>query len=90
MPLRPLANHHFEFLDIKGGCSGLFGFTFVDTVKSLYNVTLYNRIFNIRHKIAGDGSLSINSVTIKKSEIWDSRLAELNRFIDMETDFLLK
>ena len=30
-----------------------------DTVKTLYNVTRYNRIFNIRHKIAGNGSFSI-------------------------------
>ena len=29
------------------------------TVKTLYNVTRYNRIFNIRHKIAGNGSVSI-------------------------------
>ena len=27
--------------------------------KTLYNVTRYNRIFNIRHKIAGNGSVSI-------------------------------
>ena len=29
------------------------------TVKTLYNVTRYNKIFNIRHKIAGNGSVSI-------------------------------
>ena len=29
------------------------------TVNTLYNVTRYNRIFNIRHKIAGNGSVSI-------------------------------
>ena len=29
------------------------------TVKTLYNVTRYNRIFNIQHKIAGNGSVSI-------------------------------
>ena len=29
------------------------------TVKTLYNVTRSNRIFNIRHKIAGNGSVSI-------------------------------
>ena len=29
------------------------------TVKTLYNVNRYNRIFNIRHKIAGNGSVSI-------------------------------
>ena len=29
------------------------------TVKTLYTVTRYNRIFNIRHKIAGNGSVSI-------------------------------
>ena len=30
-----------------------------NTVKTLYNVTRCNRIFNIRHKIAGNGSVSI-------------------------------
>ena len=30
-----------------------------DTVKTPYNVIRYNRIFNIRHKIAGNGSVSI-------------------------------
>ena len=29
------------------------------TVKTLYNVTRYNRIFNIRHKIAGNRSVAI-------------------------------
>ena len=29
------------------------------TVKTLDKVTRYNRIFNIRHKIAGNGSVSI-------------------------------
>ena len=33
--------------------------SFASTVKTLYNVTHYNRIFNIRHKIAGNGSVSI-------------------------------
>ena len=32
---------------------------FIATVKTLYNVIRYNRIFNIRHKIAGKGSVSI-------------------------------
>ena len=31
----------------------------MSTVKTLYNVTRYNRIFNIQHKIAGNGSVSI-------------------------------
>ena len=30
-----------------------------NTVKTLYNIIRYNRIFNIRHKIAGNGSVSI-------------------------------
>ena len=30
-----------------------------NTVKTLYNVTLYNRIFNIQHIIAGNGFVSI-------------------------------
>ena len=29
------------------------------TVKTFYNVTRNNRIFNIQHKIAGNGSVSI-------------------------------
>ena len=29
------------------------------TVKTLYNVTRYNRIFNIQHKFAGNRSVSI-------------------------------
>ena len=33
--------------------------TVLNTVKTLYNVTRYNRIFNIRHKFAGNGSVSI-------------------------------
>ena len=33
--------------------------THLSTVKTLYNVTRYNRIFNIRLKIAGKGSISI-------------------------------
>ena len=33
--------------------------TRITTVKTLYNVTRYNRILNIRHKIAGNGSVSI-------------------------------
>ena len=34
-------------------------YIYIYTVKTLYNVTRYNRIFNIRHKIAGNGSVSI-------------------------------
>ena len=30
------------------------------TVKTLYNVTRYNRIFNIRHKFPGNRSVPIN------------------------------
>ena len=32
--------------------------------KTLYNVTHYNRIFNIRHKFAGNGSVSIEILTL--------------------------
>ena len=38
---------------------GIFIFVGVNTVKTLYNVTRYNRIFNIQHKIAWNGSVSI-------------------------------
>ena len=34
------------------------------TVKTLYNVTRYNRIFNIRHKITGNGSVSIKTPSL--------------------------
>ena len=34
------------------------------TVKTLYNVIRYNRIFNIRHKIAGNGSVSIKTPSL--------------------------
>ena len=34
------------------------------TVKTLYNVTLYNRIFNIGHKFAGNGSVSITNPSL--------------------------
>ena len=34
-------------------------YSMIDTVKTLYNVTRYNRIFNIRHKVAGNASVSI-------------------------------
>ena len=37
----------------------IYNFSDSDTVETLYNVTPYNRIFNIRHKIAGNGSVSI-------------------------------
>ena len=43
-------SHVLYILPIKGD---------FHTVKTLYNVTRYNRIFNIRHKIAGNGSISI-------------------------------
>ena len=34
------------------------------TVKTLYNVTSYNRIFNIRHNIAGNESVSIKILSL--------------------------
>ena len=34
------------------------------TVKALYNVTRYNRIFNIPHKIAGNGAVSIKILSL--------------------------
>ena len=37
------------------------------TVKTLYSVTRYNRIFNIRHKYAGNGSVSIKIPTLKQN-----------------------
>ena len=35
------------------------GLTITCTVKTLYNVPCYNRIFNIRLKFVGNGSVSI-------------------------------
>ena len=40
-------------------CFELFSQGCGNTVKTLYNVTRCNRILNIRHKIAGNGSVSI-------------------------------
>ena len=39
----------------------------VYTVKTLYNVTRYNRIFNTRYKIAGNGSVSIKIPSLKQN-----------------------
>ena len=50
-------NHINTFTDVKPLGKGVSNFG--RTVKTLYNATLYNRIFNIRHKIAGNGSASI-------------------------------
>ena len=36
-------------------------------VKTLYNGTRYNRIFNIRHKIAGNGSVSIKIPSLQQN-----------------------
>ena len=36
------------------------------TIKTLYNVTRYNRIFNIRRKFAGNGSVSIKIPSLYK------------------------
>ena len=38
-----------------------------DAVKTIYNVTRYNRIFNIRHKFAGNGSVSIKIPSLKQN-----------------------
>ena len=44
-----------------------------NTVKTLYSVTRYNRIFNIRHKIARNGSVSIkNSLFITEYSLNDT------------------
>ena len=37
------------------------------TVKTLYNVTCYNRIFNIRCKIVGNGSVSIKIPSLQQN-----------------------
>ena len=42
-------------------------YTFQNTVKTLYNVTRYNRIFNIRHKIVGNGSVSIKIPSLEQN-----------------------
>ena len=46
-------------LDWSVVCECGISWLYLITVKNLYNVTRYNRIFNIRHKIAGNGSGSI-------------------------------
>ena len=40
---------------------------FIYTVKTLYNVNRYNRIFNIQHKIAGNGSVSIKIPSLQQN-----------------------
>ena len=55
------------------------------TVKTLYNVTRYNRIFNIRHKIFGNGSVSI-----KIPSLYLTTLASGNRYtFSVENKFII-
>ena len=42
------------------------------TVKPLYNVILYNRMFTIQHKFAGNGSISIKTLFITEYSINDT------------------
>ena len=57
------ANQILVIHEARNGCKKLDSlkdcFENVNTVKTLYNVTRYNRIFNIRHKIVGNRSVSI-------------------------------
>ena len=64
------------------------------TVKPLYNVILYNRIFTIRHKFAGNGSISIKTLFITEyslndtdSKLWEQRTFSIEN-IFIITEFL--
>ena len=56
------------------------------TVKTLYNVTRYNRIFNIRHKIAGNGPLYIKEYSLNDtdSNFWEQI------YISIENKFIIR
>ena len=60
-------------------------------METLYNVTLYNRIFNIRHKIAGNGSVSIKIPSSKQIiHLTTPTVTSGNRYtISIENKFIL-
>ena len=61
------------------------------TVKTLYNVTRYNRIFNIRHKIGGNGSVSIKIPSLQQNiHLMTPTVTSGNRYtISIENNFII-
>ena len=59
---------------------------------TLYNVTRYNRIFNIRHKIAGNGSVSIKIPSLLQNiHLTTLTVTSGNRYtISIENKFIIK
>ena len=62
-----------------------------DTVKTLYNVTCYNRIFNIRQKIAGNGSVSIKIPSLQQNiHLMTPTVTSGNRYtISIKSKFII-
>ena len=63
----------------------------ISTVKTLYNVTRYNRIFNIWHKFAGNGSVSIENPSLKQNiHLTTPTVTSGNRYtISIENKFII-
>ena len=61
------------------------------TVKTLHNVTRYNRIFNIQHKVAGNGSVSIKIPSLKQNiHLWTPTENLRNRYtFSIENKFII-
>ena len=61
------------------------------TVKTLYNVIRYNRIFNIRHKIAGNRSVSIKIPSLQQNiHLTTPTVTSGNRYtISIENKFII-
>ena len=61
------------------------------TVKTLYNITRYNRMFNIRHKYAGNGSVSIKIPCLKQNiHLTTSTVTSRNRYtFSIENEFII-
>ena len=103
MTVKLQTEQRLEFLSLKGGCTGSPESTLVkmphcwktqvttNTVKTLYNVTRYNRIFNIRHKIAGDGSVSIKIPSLYQNiHLTTPTVTSGNRYISsIENKFII-
>ena len=61
------------------------------TVKTLYNITRYNRIFNIRHKVAGNGSVSIKIPSLQQNiHLTTPTVTSRNRYtFSIENKFII-
>ena len=61
------------------------------TVKTLYNVTLYNRIFTIWHYFAGNGSVSIKIPSLQQNiQLTTPTVSSGNRYtFSIENEFII-